>query len=62
MKHGALMLVDVTLAENCPPDEDRPGCALGSSSEPSHPPSTLLDDADMDVVSRFLNDEMFDET
>jgi len=61
MKHGALMLVDVSLAENYPLDEDRLGCALGPPSEPSHPPSTLLGDADMDAVSRFLNDEMFDE-
>jgi len=63
MKHGALMLFDVSLAEqNYPLDEDHLECALGPPSEPSHPPSSLLGDADMDVVSRFLNDEMFDET
>ena len=66
MKHGALMLFDAVSAEaseqDTPFDKERPEYASGSSSDPGRPPSSLLGDVDVDTMSRFLNNEMFDES
>jgi hypothetical protein len=62
MRHGALMLFDTGAAEQDTPfDKDR----LENTSEPSsglnHLTGLPLGDADIATMSRFLNDEMFDE-
>ena len=66
MKHGALMLFDADSAEaseqDTPFDKERPEYASGSSADLGRPASSQLGDVDVDTMSCFLNNEMFDES